>query len=457
MPSARADDDPETGVVLRRLEDTARRRRAAEVEDLTLLLAWADLHRLSIETNGEGGERLSDLGGQGTPPVAELALCEVGIARGVHALAARAAVADALDLRHRLPRTWAVVQTLEAEVWVARKVASLSRRVPFDAIDVVDEAVADALAGESPARILELAAAKVIEADLPAHERRVADERTRTFVGLGRIDEQGLRTVIARCSAGDAAMVDAMVARVAEILGERPEHADRKSDQLRALALGWLARPAELLKLLLEQGQRCESDLADAVSKLDPTRLRPRGIVYLHLHEAVLNGTPGVARVEGLGPHTMAALRDLLGTMNVTVKPVIDLAEMISTTAYEHPEAIKERIHLLRPGDRFPRATSMSRRCDLDHPVPYDPLGPPDQTNSHHSQPLSRTPHRAKTHLPYRCTPLDGGEILWTTPHGLLRLVDGFGTTRLDAATARCWTGESRGERWLVRALHRVR
>ena len=56
-----------------------------------------------------GGDRLVQVGGEGTPLVQDLCFAELGIARRVHPLTARALVADSLDLRHRLPLTWAEV------------------------------------------------------------------------------------------------------------------------------------------------------------------------------------------------------------------------------------------------------------------------------------------------------------------------------------------------------------
>jgi hypothetical protein len=113
------------------------------------------------------------------------------------------------------------------------------------------------------------------------------------------------------------------------------------------------------------------ADLLDALRTPDPHRLRSRACLYLHLHEATLSKTtPGVARVEDLGPHVLAQVQELLAHAHVTVKPVIDVHHALSVNSYEHPEAIKERIHLFRPVDAFPHASRTSRNVDLDHPVP---------------------------------------------------------------------------------------
>ena len=254
-------DELDAGATLAALEEGVRHRRSVEVEDLLLVAHWADLHASDPRLDPRptpglprppGGDRLERVGGEGTPRVRELSLCELGVARGVHTLAARAAVADVLDLRHRLPHIWALVRDLEAEPWVARKVASLSRRLSADVVHLVDEAVAAAIAGETPGRVIAIAEAKVIEADRAAYDERRRQEQRRRHVSLTRTDATGLRDVIARVTAGDAAWVDATLTRVAEILASRPEHDGASRDLLRSLAFGWLARPAELLTLLLE-------------------------------------------------------------------------------------------------------------------------------------------------------------------------------------------------------------
>ncbi|HRD61732.1 MAG TPA: hypothetical protein PL137_12560, partial [Nocardioides sp.] len=155
-------------------------------------------------------------------------------------------------------------------------------------------------------------------------------------------------------------------------------------------------------------------------------------VVYVHLHQAALEGAAAVARVEGLGPQLVDELAGLLGHARVTVAPVIDLADQASVNGYEHPQKVRERTLLRTIGDVFPHASAISRNVDFDHPDPYKPNGPPGQTGDHNAAPLGRRHHRAKTHLNYRVRQLGPGTYLWRTPHGLYRLVDPTGTYRLD-------------------------
>ena len=425
--------------------EAVRARRLAEVADLEVLLEWARVHSGEPDINRDA---LVRLGGEGTPPVQDFCLGEIALARGTGVTATMNATADTLDLVYRLPETWELCKAGKAELSIARRVAKLSRHLPADRVVLVDKAIARIIAHESGGRVLAVAEAKIIEADPGLHQEQVEAERRRRYVSSSRTDEFGLRTVIARVAAGDAVWVEATVARVAEIIS--PLHPDATADELRSIAFGWLARPAELLRLLLEHRAPQEelelepsratafpADLLDALREADLTPLAPKTVLYVHLHEAAIAAGRGVARVEALGPVSVAQLCELLCRADLTVKPVLDLSDRIRTTAYEHPESLKERVHLTTNGDYWPFATSTSRRVDYDHPVPYDDTGPPGQTGTHNSGPLGRRHHRWKTHAGYRSRQCGAGRYVWLTPHGLGFVVDHRGTRRVSAKHAR--------------------
>ena len=321
--------------------EAERASRIAEVHKLDLLSAWAALHSADPTEAPDGhiarrvGNVLRQVGGDGTPGVQDFCLGEIALARGAGVTATANLLADVLDLEHRLPLTWAVTRRGDCEVWVARRIARLSRHLALDRVGVVDSAISRMIATESIGRVLQVAEAKVIEADTALHEERCEAERRRRYVGLGRTDEFGLRTLIARLEAGDAAAVDAIVHRVGEIIA--PRHPEAGPDELRALAFGWLARPAELFALLLEHTDPDDdpqpdptlddtepeaatpsralafpADLLDALRGLDLTPLAPKVVLHVHLHEAALGREGGVARVEGFGPVTIARLTELL-------------------------------------------------------------------------------------------------------------------------------------------------
>ncbi|MFT4082763.1 MAG: hypothetical protein QM638_09265 [Nocardioides sp.] len=432
--------------ILATAEHNLRVRRQVLVDELELALAWADQH--SGEPAGPegargaaGGDRLVSLGGDGSPMVQDLCLEELSIARQAHVANTRRLVADALDLRHRLPLTWARLRRLEAEPWVGRKVAHLSRHLPADRIGVVDAAVADAL-DQAPSRVLAVAEAAIIRADQEAHAASLAEARQGYGVWFGRVSAadpddphsgRGSQSLFARMAPEDAWWLDRLLDEIADHLHADPALVDASGltaeatrDQLRAAAMGWLARPEDVAALLADH------DAGDG-----PRRpRRHRAVIYLHLHETALTGAQGIARVEALGPILVQQLRTLVGHAHITLTPVVDLADSYSTAGYEYPHSIRERAMLRTGGDVFPYATQVSRNLDADHVVPYDPGGPPGQTRDTNLALLSRHHHRAKTHLGYRVEQLTLDKYLWTSPHGLIRLVDPTGTHTLTHGAA---------------------
>ena len=426
-------------------------RRATEVEDLLIVAAWARVHSTDPRRDPQTGrrawaeDRLVHPGGEGTPGVREFSIPELAAAREVSATACERDLADVLDLLYRLPKVWERTRELACPVWLARKVARLSRQLTAEQADIVDAAVAEAIAGEAPGRVLEICEAKVIEADPATHAARVETQRRRRYVGLSRTDEFGLRHLIARLSAGDAVWVDAMVDRVADLIID--QHPQARRDELRSIALGWLARPAEVVQLLL-QGQVTSggdvaevsratafpADLLATLAAAKPERFRPRVDLFVHLSDLALTGlTPPVARVEGVGP--LLADSQLFAGCRVRATPVIDLNDRVAVDCYEHPTALAERIRLGFPGDYFPYASAvpgLNGVCDLDHPTPYDADGPPGQTGTHNSGPLGRRHHRWKTHAGFTSRQCGRTRYVWRTPRGRHYLVDHRGTRRID-------------------------
>lgn len=422
-------------------------RRLAEVAELNLAIQWAVVHGHPHQDDRRRDPMVTP-GGDGTPALREYAIPELAMARETPPATTRALIADGLDLVHRLPRTWAIVGAGECEPWVARKVAVLSRALLAEQVSRVDRAVAQAIAGHSPSTVLEIARAKVIEADPETHRAERERLRHERYVRLSRADEFGYRCIIARVTSGDAAWIDAMVDRVADILSTT-HGADHNHDELRSLALGWLARPVELIKLLLEHTETDTSSggqpawmpehTADTLEKFCSLpagrleRLRNRGRLFVHLTDEALRTGVGVARIEGVGPIDVAQLHEVLGNAAVTVTPVLDLRMRRRVDAYEHPEIVKDHVWTQSGGDCSPYAPRTATRdgVDYDHSTSYDDTGPPGQTGPHNSGPLRRTNHRWKTFGGYSCRVAGPGRHLWRTPHGLALLVDHTGTTRL--------------------------
>ena len=104
------------------------------VDDQTPVASWTG-PSLTVEEDDPMSDHLA---GAGTPQVAERAVEELAAALDVSYLSGCGLVADALELRYRLPRLWALVQAGALQAWKARKVAQLTTHLGADAVAFVD-------------------------------------------------------------------------------------------------------------------------------------------------------------------------------------------------------------------------------------------------------------------------------------------------------------------------------
>ncbi len=392
-----------------------RTRRLAEVAELELATQWAVVHGHPRDDR----DPMVTPGGDGTPAVREHAIPELAMARETHPATTRALIADGLDLVHRLPRTWAVVQAGACEPWVARKVAVLTRALLSEQVGRVDRAVARAIAGHAPSTVLEIARAKTIEADPETHRAERERSRHERYVRLSRTDEYGYRHIIARITAGDAAWIDAMVDRVADILTTTMGH-DHNHDELRSLAMGWLARPVELLKLLLDHTQPAQHDntddtvepeqpsqpsqpgwapdhMAETVERLCalPARklakLRGRGRLFVHLTDEALRTRTGVARIEGIGPIDITQLQRSSATPTSPSPPSSTSGSAAAPTPTSTPRPSRttcgsRAVVTAFPTPRAPRpATPSTTTTPSPTTTPDHPARPAHTTPGHYA------------------------------------------------------------------------
>ncbi|MQW76250.1 hypothetical protein GHK92_10215 [Nocardioides sp. dk4132] len=122
----------------------AQARRAAaqraEIDVLEAALLWAAMHpeeSVSDAAPTTGlvfGELAVPLAGEGAPLVAEFAPMEFGAALGMSTDASRSLVGDALELAHRLKRTWKLVRAGKVPLWKARRLAQLTPALPLTGV-----------------------------------------------------------------------------------------------------------------------------------------------------------------------------------------------------------------------------------------------------------------------------------------------------------------------------------
>ena len=148
-----------------------RDRKAAEdraaADQLDLAARWADLHPPeSIHSAAvftvAGCEHEEPIAGEGCPTVAEFCVAELGAVLGMSTVSAKRLIGHALELRHRLPRLWAQVQSGAVAPWRARTVAEATIHttpsLTLEAAGWVDAQVAAVAGRIGPAQLDRLVA-----------------------------------------------------------------------------------------------------------------------------------------------------------------------------------------------------------------------------------------------------------------------------------------------------------
>jgi hypothetical protein len=104
----------------------------------------------------------------------------------------------------------------------------------------------------------------------------------------------------------------------------------------------------------------------------------------------------------------------------VTVRPVLDLNENLTTDSYTPTDRQREQLVLLYPRCVFPGCCRSSRRADADHIVEW-PLG---STTTLNLAPLCRLHHRMKTFTGWTYRKIGPTTFEWTSPTGYRYIVE---------------------------------
>ncbi len=378
-----------TGTLTReQVLSVARKRHAvavkAEIDKLQLAVEWAALNPGEpVDESVPWSDRDLELAGPGAPTVSEFSIAEFALAIGKSTDAGTTYVGDAVELCHRLPRLWQRVMAGEVPVWKARRFAANTKSLPLEAASYVDTHLAPVAHMCSFAQIERTVEAARAEFDpAAAEERRVAAlERGHFDIDLHQVSFEGRVHVDADLDLADAyALNEVITAKAATLDPELP------LDVRRAMAAG-----------LLGTGD-------DTVHR--------EVVIYTH-------SRPDAEMVEVENTRTTVTPEQLriwcqqAGT-KVTVRPVLDLNENLSTGCYEATDRQKEQAWLIHPTCVFPHCTRPSRGKDTDHILEW-PLG---RTVSGNLAPLCRRHHRLKTHTAWTYRRTGHRTFVWTSPHG---------------------------------------
>ncbi len=138
-------DDPRDVLVFARACQVESDR--AQTNQFIAAVTWAEQHPPeSIDEAATwltgGYETGLPLAGPGAPEVAEFCIAEFALAIGRSTDSGRAMIAHAIELKYRLPTTWARIVCGDLQVWKARHIAERTMALTFEAAAFVDAQVA---------------------------------------------------------------------------------------------------------------------------------------------------------------------------------------------------------------------------------------------------------------------------------------------------------------------------
>lgn len=443
--------EPATATAFLAQVHAARRDRdRASAREFASVARFAETYRATAAADDlteyvvPGTERRVEVGGDGTPLIAEFCITELSAALGMASEEGELLIRDALAVKYRFPRLWERTMNGLVPTWQAKQVSALTTICTAAACADIDAKLERVLPGMTWCRVEDLVRGMVLAA---RDETDVTDERERLRAHRAvhiHHHDHGLADISAFVDSSDAIFLDAQLNRLATIIGQgsAAARAEDGTDLTphsvrRAQALGVLASPARALQLLqaslLDHAPELDLD-PDCPARghrghtcgtvtVDPERLLPKTQMVVHLTDATARDGAGLARVEKVGPMLAGWLKDLLGDTRVNVRPVLAPDRLHPTDAYEVPERMREWVTLRSPTDVFPygRKPSRGRRIDLDHTIAWqkhDALTRPDNLG-----PLSRCAHRAKTHGGWHLDQPHPGVFHWRSPLGFEYLV----------------------------------
>jgi hypothetical protein len=394
----------------------AKRRKADEdqagIDVLVAAARWVSMHSTEALVGPADAwhERALPLGGEGCPEVAEFAVAEFAAGLGKSTESGRRYLARAVEGHYRLTRCWARLEAGDLPAWRLGMIADQTMALSPAAAVFVDQHVAAVAHTVGPAqlmRLVEEAKARFDPGQTEA-DRLAAAETRKVDIDLAGVGADGVVSLDAGLDLADALDLETAVADLAHQLLLAGD--DSPLDVRRSKALGLLARGQQALDLVADK----EAE-------------RRRVVLHVHLAEAALTRAGGLARLdEANGPITAEQVREWCGAADVTVKPVIDLAEGIHVDAYEIPDRLRDQVTLRDHTCVFPNCDRTAEHCDLDHIQPYERGG---TTSTDNLALLCRRHHRHKTTGGWTYWMVHPGLYLWRSPLGHYYVRENTGTT----------------------------
>ena len=362
----------------------------AQADLMVAAVTWAEQHPPeSIDEAATwitpGGDTGLTLAGEGAPLVAEFCIAEFALAIGRSTDGGRALVAAAVELKYRLPRCWARVQSGDLEAWRARRIAEATLALSQEAAAFVDAQVAPfahRIGIAALERLIAEAIARFMPDQAAEDAEKAADSRHFT-IDHQQVSFGGTSQITGELDLADALDLDTAVAKGAhELLALGSTDS---LDVRRSIAAGQLAR--NQLALDLDAGR--DEEAATTARR----RPKPRQVVlHVHLSDTAITGNSESAGAGAGGEPAPDPHR----------RPDPHLVRQPRHRSHRQAGDRPQRTHPRR-GLRSPRpppGTSHAARPHLRVPVVH-PISPEDGCRPRH--PLRRGRHHLRATTSRHC------------------------------------------------------
>ncbi len=361
----------------------ARDRRAAadaaEVDLLRAACSWADLHPTeSIYDAVRFGDTPVPVAGPGAPLVAEFCVAEFAAAVGLSTETGKAYLGEALELRHRLPKTWARVGAGDLPAWRARRIARATIALSPAAAGFVDDQVAGFAHRIRPSGVDRLVEEAIVRfmPDQARRRREAADDGRHAHVHTHQVSFEGTVWVEAEVDLADALDLGhralgrrrpAGRPRLGRLVGRAPLRSPRPDGSPAAVAG---PRHPDRHRATTPRGRWCCTCTSPRTRSPAPDSQPDQ-----KLHLARVANTRSFVDAD-----QVRAWCGVPGT-TVTVKPVVDLTEKIHVDQYQVPDRLAAQAAERDLTCVFPWCTRPAEACDIDHVIPYSEGGPTASDN----------------------------------------------------------------------------
>ncbi|SDT42676.1 hypothetical protein [Microlunatus soli] len=240
--------------LLAQVEATDRLERTAGTNRLRLAAIFADqhpadsiaAHQLAIP----GGDRPIRPGGDGTPEFTRFCVTDLAATMHKSTGTAERIIADALDLRHRLPRLWARLCNYEVASLDCQTIARQTRHLTLEQALEVDRSIAPMVGHWSWNKLLAQLEATIIRIDA-ANIKKLAEEAAQDVgVFMNQSNEHGIKGIYILTDSPAGIRFYAQVTRIADILARRG-HTGTKNQRM-AAAIDVLGNPLDAIRMIAE-------------------------------------------------------------------------------------------------------------------------------------------------------------------------------------------------------------